>query len=179
MTVTYGPSQSADLVIVGAGGAGMTAAAAALESGLEDILALEKGSSWGGNTVQSAGMFAVGSPAQKRKGIEVPVEDIFREKMEYANWRVDPRLARVCIEKSGEIVQWLENKGMRFDNVIEFLREGEAPQVFHSFRSGDGELRIAREEPGDVVRAALFPASESSDFVTGQLLVVDGGAVFA
>jgi 3-oxoacyl-[acyl-carrier protein] reductase len=35
-----------------------------------------------------------------------------------------------------------------------------------------------REEPEDLVGAAVFLASDSSDFVTGQLLVVDGGAVF-
>lgn len=35
-----------------------------------------------------------------------------------------------------------------------------------------------REEPEDLEGTAIFLASESSDFVTGQLLVVDGGAVF-
>jgi 3-oxoacyl-[acyl-carrier protein] reductase len=35
-----------------------------------------------------------------------------------------------------------------------------------------------REEPEDLVGAAVFLASPSSDFVTGQLLMVDGGAVF-
>jgi 3-oxoacyl-[acyl-carrier protein] reductase len=35
-----------------------------------------------------------------------------------------------------------------------------------------------REEPEDLLGAAVFLASDSSDFVTGQLLVVDGGAVF-
>ena len=104
MTGLSGPVHSADLVIVGAGGAGLTAAAAALECGLSDIVVLDKASSPGGNTAQSAGMFAIGSPAQKRKGIATSAGDIFREKMEYANWRVDPRLTRVCIEKSGEIV---------------------------------------------------------------------------
>jgi 3-oxoacyl-[acyl-carrier protein] reductase len=35
-----------------------------------------------------------------------------------------------------------------------------------------------REEPQDLVGAAVFLASDSSEFVTGQLLVVDGGAAF-
>jgi NAD(P)-dependent dehydrogenase (short-subunit alcohol dehydrogenase family) len=34
-----------------------------------------------------------------------------------------------------------------------------------------------REEPEDLVEAAVFLASDGSDFVTGQLLCVDGGAV--
>jgi succinate dehydrogenase/fumarate reductase flavoprotein subunit len=125
-----------DLVVIGAGGAGLTAAAAALESGTRDILILEKAAKPGGNTAQSAGMFAVDSPAQKRKGIQVSADEVFREKMDYANWRVDPGLARACVAKSGEIVEWLERKGMFFDSVIEFLREGQAPRVFHLFSPG-------------------------------------------
>jgi fumarate reductase flavoprotein subunit len=136
MSRTSGQGRSANLVIIGAGGAGLTAAVAALEYGMTEIVVLEKASSSGGNTAQSAGMFAIGSPAQKRKGIEVSIRDTFREKMEYANWRVDPWLVRTCIDRSGEIVAWLEDKGMYFDNVIEFLREGEAPKVFHSFSPG-------------------------------------------
>jgi fumarate reductase flavoprotein subunit len=136
MIMTLPAELTADLVIVGAGGAGLTAAAAALEMGLADILVAEKGSSVGGNTAQSAGMFAVDSPAQKRKGIAVSREETFREKMAYANWRVDPDLVRECIDLSGEMVDWLEGKGLRFDNVIEFLREDKAPKVFHSFCLG-------------------------------------------
>jgi 3-oxoacyl-[acyl-carrier protein] reductase len=35
-----------------------------------------------------------------------------------------------------------------------------------------------REEPEDLTGAAVFLASDSSDMVTGQLLIVDGGAAF-
>jgi fumarate reductase flavoprotein subunit len=124
------------IVIVGGGGAGLTAALAALEAGAKDVVILEKAPAPGGNTAQCAGMFAVDSPAQRRKGIEMSADEIFREKMLYANWRVDPRLVKSCIEKSGGIIAWLEERGMRFDSVIEFLREGQAPKVFHLFEPG-------------------------------------------
>ena len=35
-----------------------------------------------------------------------------------------------------------------------------------------------REEPKDLVGAAVFLASDSADFITGQILIVDGGATF-
>jgi NAD(P)-dependent dehydrogenase (short-subunit alcohol dehydrogenase family) len=41
-----------------------------------------------------------------------------------------------------------------------------------------GQCVKRREEPKDLVGAAVFLASGASDFVTGQLLIVDGGAAF-
>lgn len=128
--------RTADLVVIGTGGAGLAAATAALEASAGKVLLLDKAPTPGGNTALSAGLFAIDSPAQKRKGIHVPVDEIFREKMAYANWRLDPRLVRTCLERSGPLVEWLEGKGMRFENVIEFLREGRAPRVFHTFSPG-------------------------------------------
>ena len=42
-----------------------------------------------------------------------------------------------------------------------------------------GQCLKRREEPGDVTSAAVFLGSAESDFITGQLLMVDGGAAFA
>jgi 3-oxoacyl-[acyl-carrier protein] reductase len=47
-----------------------------------------------------------------------------------------------------------------------------------SFRSAvSGQSIPRREEPGDLVGAVLFLASAESDFVSGQVLYVDGGTV--
>jgi NAD(P)-dependent dehydrogenase (short-subunit alcohol dehydrogenase family) len=52
-------------------------------------------------------------------------------------------------------------------------------------RDSDGTFKLAtgeqsfkrREEPHDLVGAAVFLASEASDFITGQIIYVDGGTV--
>ncbi len=131
-------------------------------------------------------MFAIDSPAQKRKGIAVSREETFQEKMTYANWRVDPGLTLDCIDLSGEIIAWLEAKGMRFENVIEFLREGEAPKVFHSFCLGPTGFigkpivdRLMTECAGRGVRivgstAATAIRVDDSGKVAGVTAVTDG-----
>jgi succinate dehydrogenase/fumarate reductase flavoprotein subunit len=68
----------ADVAVVGVGGAGLTAALAAVQAGAKDVIVLEKAPAAGGNTALCAGMFAVDSPAQKRKGIRVSADEVFR-----------------------------------------------------------------------------------------------------
>jgi NAD(P)-dependent dehydrogenase (short-subunit alcohol dehydrogenase family) len=48
-----------------------------------------------------------------------------------------------------------------------------------SRRQGGVDKRVFKrvETPADIVGTALFLASSDSDFVTGQLLVVEGGGI--
>jgi len=56
-----------DIVIVGAGGAGMTAALQAIDSGVENVIVVEKAGSTGGNTSRATGgMNAAKTPAQDK-----------------------------------------------------------------------------------------------------------------
>ncbi|MEE1480170.1 MAG: FAD-dependent oxidoreductase [Slackia isoflavoniconvertens] len=60
-----------DIVIVGAGGAGMSAAIAAHDAGVEKVVVLEKEGNVGGNTnFSSSGMNASETKFQKAQGIE-------------------------------------------------------------------------------------------------------------
>ncbi len=56
--------------------------------------------------------------------------------------------------------------------------ENVSPEVLKR-REGSMDKRAFRriETPADIVGTALFLASSDSDFVTGQLLVVEGGGV--
>ncbi len=55
------------------------------------------------------------------------------------------------------------------------LSQGGNEKVFEHALAGQCLKR--REEPTDLVGAAVFLASEDSDFITGQFIVVDGGNV--
>ena len=71
----------ADLVVGGGGGSGLAAAAAAAEAGVKNIVLLEKSLKLGGNARQSGGFLAVESPAQKRLGINVTTDEVFKKHM--------------------------------------------------------------------------------------------------
>jgi fumarate reductase flavoprotein subunit len=121
---------NADLVVIGAGGGGLTAAVSAYEAGVKNIVVLEKTGKPGGNTTNVGVFFAVNSPLQKRLGIKATAEQAFREKMAHDHWRQNARLIRDTIEKSGEVLQWLEDKGMKIEQIKQFAGD-DAPRVGH------------------------------------------------
>jgi len=55
------------------------------------------------------------------------------------------------------------------------LRQHDSKKIFEGVVAAQCLKR--REEPADVVGTAVFLASKDSDFITGQLIIVDGGHV--
>lgn len=104
----------AELVIIGAGGAGLAAAVAAAEEGATNVIVLEKRGATGGNTALSLGPFAVESPVQKRAAVEARRDDFFKIAMDWAHWRSNPRIVRAFLDKSGDTIRWLGEKGLEF-----------------------------------------------------------------
>lgn len=132
-------SLNADIVVIGGGGAGLAAAVAAAEAGAKKVIVLEKTPEPGGNACICHGIFAAESPAQQRLGIQVSPDDVFEDELEESRGRIDPRLIRTFINKSGDMLQWLENKGLVFEHIITLggvatFKAGQgAPLVFHQF----------------------------------------------
>jgi fumarate reductase flavoprotein subunit len=121
----------ADIVVIGGGGAGLAAALAAAENGCKSIIVLEKAGSAAGSTVMAHDIFGAESPVQKRQGVDARKDDLFRAAMEWAHWtRINPRLVRAFIDKSGDTIGWLEKKGISFE-LIQFY-PNQVPLVRHS-----------------------------------------------
>ena len=98
--------EKADLIVIGGGGAGTAAALAAVESGAENILLLEKRSNLGGTSALASGIFACESPVQARLKIVADRDDLFRRAMEWHHWRqVDPKIIRTFVNRSFHFVQ--------------------------------------------------------------------------
>ena len=120
----------AELVIIGGGGAGLAAGAAAAESGTKGIIVLEKRGSLGGNTARATGLFACESPTQARNKIIADKDELFKKAMQWAHWsRINPRIFRAFLDKSGDTIRWLEEKGLEFEVIAFFPNQD--PRVEH------------------------------------------------
>ena len=118
----------ADVIVIGGGG-GLAAAVAAAEKGAKVTL-LEKRKVLGGNTALARGLLAAESPVQRRMKIDARKEDLFKTAMAYAHWKINPEIVRTFINKSGDTVGWLEEKGVRFQDVPNFYYN-QVPRLYH------------------------------------------------
>ncbi|WP_295478957.1 flavocytochrome c [Sutterella sp.] len=96
-----------DIAVIGAGGAGMSAAVQANELGAKVVL-VEKMAMVGGNTIRAAGgLNATETALQKAKGSKDSVEIMYFDTMKGGHWLNDPALVRTLAEKSASTVDWL------------------------------------------------------------------------
>jgi fumarate reductase flavoprotein subunit len=119
----------AQVAVIGAGGAGLAAAVAAAEMGV-NVIVLEKRKQPGGSSVFAKGFFAAESPAQRRALIDAPRDHLFKMAMDYAHLRINPRILRAFIDKSGDTVRWLEEKGLRIESVMPLI-PNQYPLTWH------------------------------------------------
>lgn len=108
----------AQVVVIGSGGGGMTAAVAAAEKGAS-VIVLEKRHGLGGNTALAWSIFGAESKLQQQMNIKTSRDDFFKIHMEYAHWTVNPRIVRAFIDKSGDTIGWLQEKGVEFHLPVE------------------------------------------------------------
>ena len=114
VTMISDVNQNADLVVIGGGGAGLAAALAAAEKGVKKVIVLEKRGLTGGTSAMASGIFGAESPAQKRQSIIADKDDLYKRVIDWALKSVNPRIIRDFINKSGDTVRWLEEKGIFF-----------------------------------------------------------------
>lgn len=144
------------LCILGASGAGLSAAIFAAQHGMDNILVLEKMKNTGGCTKTSGGMFAVDSPVQRRQGKFYNADDAFRDLIHIHNWNCDAKLVRKWIMGSGENIRWLENLGLLFDIcATETSDPNQFRNTHHMIADWDGEKWI-RKMQGPYVHRALL-----------------------
>lgn len=109
---------TADVVVIGAGGAGVAAAVEACDAGAKVVL-LEKMPAIGGTTATSQGLVGgYESKFTKEMDVHYTFEEMYQNLMSNASYRLDPKLTGITIEKSGETIDWMADRlGMNFYQV--------------------------------------------------------------
>ncbi|MFR5428527.1 MAG: flavocytochrome c, partial [Parasutterella excrementihominis] len=112
--------RSCDVLVVGAGGAGLAAAVRASELGAEVIL-IEQNAHLGGNTLISGGFLGVVDPIRQAPlGITDSEEKHFQDIWYNGDKIANPALVRKLVHEAPRMLSWLEAKGVKFqDEVIE------------------------------------------------------------
>ena len=119
---------SCDFLVIGGGAAGMAA------PGISRAAV-------GGNGLFPRGVFGIDSTLQKKKLIFADTDKVFKDCMEYSHWKIDGRVIRALIDRSGQTIDWLMEKGVDFDDVVHHI-PNQSPEVFHIISKDENSGRV-------------------------------------
>ncbi len=145
---------STDVLIIGAGGCGLSAALAAADTGAE-VVVLEQTRTPLGTTSMSTGLIpAAGTADQAQAGISDSPDLFFRDIMAKNKAGADPYIVRMLCEQSGETVAWLRDRhGVPLTLVDGFTYPGHSARRMYGTQNRTGEELMASLEA-----AALCPS---------------------
>lgn len=106
-----------DVVVIGSGGAGLSAAIQAHDDGAR-VLIVEKMPTIGGNTIKaSAGMNAAETRFQRVKGIEDSKALFYAETLKGGKNKNNPLLLQRFVENAPEAIEWLATRGIMLNDI--------------------------------------------------------------
>ena len=177
----------ADVVVIGAGGAGMCAAMTLVEGGAKVII-FEKSPTVGSSQTSFAGaIFAVESKIQREAGENLTKGEAFTQLMEHTRWRTDARLAKAYINKSANTIDWLENHGIEFEGLGQYVKDGyRTMHLSKSIGKGHGGAVIikllmnrARQEGAEIyLGTPVTEIIKSGNRVKGVIAKDKSGTIF-
>ncbi len=171
------PTRS-DVVVVGAGPAGLALAVHAADRGLRVTL-LEAASDVGGALHWSGGhLSAAGTRRQRERGIHDDVQSHYDDVWRISRGTVRPELTRRAVTEAVPTVEWLDDLGMDYDEdtprIVHGHEQYSTPRTVHGTRMALGILDVLRDELDRVVGAGLVDVRRDSPVSS---LLVEKGAV--
>lgn len=163
-----------DIVIVGAAGAGLSAALEAKAKGMNPVI-LEKMPQAGGNTLKaSSGMNASETKFQKEQGINDSNDKFYEETLAGGHGTNDKEMLRFFVDNSASAIDWLDSMDIKLNNLT--ITGGMSEKRTHRPEDGsavgkylvDGLLKNVQEEKIPVfVNADVKEITQKDGKVTG------------
>lgn len=115
-------TETHDIVVIGAGGAGLTAAIEAKAAGA-DVIVLEKMPMAGGNTLISGAEYAAANNwLQKKEGLEDSIELHIEDTLKGGDYKGNEELVRVLAENALAGAEWLRDEvGVVWEDELMFF----------------------------------------------------------
>jgi fumarate reductase flavoprotein subunit len=118
-----------DVVVVGSGAAGLSAALSAAQAGAQ-VLVAEAERVVGGSSRLSGGLtMGAGTRYQQALGIDDDPESLFHDYMQLNQWQVEAAVVRRLAERCGPTVEWLGDLGVEYYPDLVFGGDERVPRV--------------------------------------------------
>jgi fumarate reductase flavoprotein subunit len=159
-----------DVVVIGSGAAGLSAALSAAEEGASVLVAESEGIIGGSSRLSGGLMMGAGTRYQRALGIEDSPEALLHDYMTLNQWKVESAVVERLTQRAGAAVEWLGDQGVEFYDQMVYGGDETVPRV---------HCPIGR---GQAVVDALYARCRERgvEFALGQRidrLVVENGAV--
>lgn len=109
-------AMSADVVVIGGGGAGMAATVKAAEMGANVVL-LEKNAFVGGGASFAEGLFGIESEWQRDKNYGLGVLEMDKYLQRFHHFKGNAKLSRRYLEESAQSLNWLAKHDITFEAI--------------------------------------------------------------
>lgn len=171
---------SCDVLVVGGGGSGLSAAVRAAQKGAK-VIVVEKMETLGGNSYFAGGLLATGSRYHREAGLPDKTEDYIRANLEKHGYTQNTALVQRYIRNSGAFYEWIVDLGFDakntryiFDTVV-LMKERTEPGPLNHPAYGPG---ITGSNIVDVLKKQLQPLGVQCLMATKAMeLLTDGGTV--
>lgn len=140
-------TKKTDIVVVGSGPAGISAAIEAAEQGASVVL-LESQDIAGGNLDGTEGLMGVNSAMMIAQDGEMDPMEIVNSELRSFSYRVDALKWKDLVDASGENIQWMIDHGVKFASEVGDYSGKNGPRIYHWWEEGShpSEAMVAAAE---------------------------------
>jgi fumarate reductase flavoprotein subunit len=167
-----------DIIVLGAGTAGLPCAVAAAERGARVVVVEKTGDIGGTLHVTGGHLSAGGARRQRARGIADSPDLHYDDVMRICRHTADPEIVRLAVDEAPKTIDWLEDLGFEFEPQTPVVMYGHEPyrqpRTYWGVENGKSVLKVLRPLWDKCVAGGQVTPLLNHEF-TG--FITDGGAV--